>query len=100
MEPHQAVNGGNVDRVFKRNSDVISRKIADELFLVPVKGKTADMENIYALWIKRLRIRGPASARCCWISTPLRCEGVVLGWMPRSTPTRAWRVSSMTTSSP
>ena len=32
-----------------RNSNVISRKIAGELFLVPVKGKVADMENIFAL---------------------------------------------------
>jgi hypothetical protein len=49
MEPEQAVNSENFNRVFMRNSDVISRKIAGELFLVPVKGKIADMENIFAL---------------------------------------------------
>jgi len=49
MEPEQVVNSGNYNKVFIRNSDVISRKIAGELFLVPVKGKMADMENIFAL---------------------------------------------------
>jgi hypothetical protein len=49
MEREQAVNSGDVDKVFIRNGDVISRKIADEFFLIPVKGKIADMENIYAL---------------------------------------------------
>ena len=49
MEPEQVVNSGNYNKVFIRNSDVISRKIAGELFLVPVKGKVADMENIFAL---------------------------------------------------
>ncbi len=49
MEQEQVVNGGNDNKVFVRNSDVVSRKIADELFLVPVKGKMADMENIFTL---------------------------------------------------
>ena len=49
MEPEQVVNSENNNKVFMRNSDVISRKIAGELFLVPVKGKMADMENIFAL---------------------------------------------------
>ena len=49
MEPEQAVNGGEFNKVFARNSDVISRKIAGELFLVLAKGKIADMENIFAL---------------------------------------------------
>ena len=40
---------GDYRKVFIRNSDVVSRKIAGELFLVPVKGKMADMENIFAL---------------------------------------------------
>jgi len=43
------VNSGNYNKVFIRNSDVVSRKIAGELFLVPVKGKMADMENIFTL---------------------------------------------------
>jgi hypothetical protein len=49
MDLEQVVNSGNPSKVFIRNSDVISRKIAGELFLVPVKGKVADMENIFAL---------------------------------------------------
>jgi hypothetical protein len=49
MELEQAVNSGNDNKVFMRNNDVVSRKIAGELFLVPVKGKIADMENIFAL---------------------------------------------------
>jgi hypothetical protein len=43
------VNSGHFNKVFIRNSDVVSRKIAGELFLVPVKGKMADMENIFTL---------------------------------------------------
>jgi len=43
------LNSGNYNKVFIRNSDVVSRKIAGELFLVPVKGKMADMENIFTL---------------------------------------------------
>ena len=43
------MDSGNFDKVFIRNGDVISRKIAGELFLVPVKGKIADMEKIFAL---------------------------------------------------
>jgi hypothetical protein len=49
METEQGVNSGNYNKVFIRNHDVVSRKIAGELFLVPVKGKMADMENIFAL---------------------------------------------------
>ena len=49
MESEQTVNSRNLGKVFMRNSDVISRQIAGELFLVPVKGKIADMENIFAL---------------------------------------------------
>ena len=37
------------DTVFIRNQDVVARRIAGELFLVPVKGKLADMENIFTL---------------------------------------------------
>lgn len=37
------------DKIFIRNQDIVSRKIAGELFLVPVKGKLADMENIFTL---------------------------------------------------
>lgn len=36
-------------KVFKKEKSVVSRKIAGELFLVPVSGKLADMQNFYAL---------------------------------------------------
>ena len=49
MEPERALNSGNFNKVFIRNGNVVSRKIAGELFLVPIKGKIADMENIFAL---------------------------------------------------
>jgi len=37
------------DKVFIRDQDIVSRKIAGELFLVPVKGKLAHMEQIFTL---------------------------------------------------
>jgi hypothetical protein len=37
------------DKIFIRNEDIVSRRIAGELFLVPVKGKLADMEQIFTL---------------------------------------------------
>lgn len=36
-------------KIFMRNSDVVSRKIAGEFFLVPVKGKIADIESVFTL---------------------------------------------------
>jgi hypothetical protein len=36
-------------KVFKKNKDIVSRKIAGELFVVPVKGRLADMQRIFAL---------------------------------------------------
>jgi hypothetical protein len=41
--------GDMCEKIFIRNQDVVSRKIAGELFLVPVKGKLADMEQIFTL---------------------------------------------------
>jgi len=38
-----------LDKVYTRDEDVVSRKIAGELFLVPVKGKLAHMEQIFTL---------------------------------------------------
>jgi hypothetical protein len=44
-------NSGNEirNKVFQKNADIVSRKIAGELFLVPVKGKLADMQQLYTL---------------------------------------------------
>ena len=41
--------GDMCDKIFIRNQDIVSRRIAGELFLVPVKGKLADMEKIFTL---------------------------------------------------
>ena len=41
--------GDMYDKIFIRNQDIVSRRIAGELFLVPVKGKLADMEKIFTL---------------------------------------------------
>ena len=35
--------------VFRRNADVVSRKIAGEFFLVPIRGNLADMQKIFTL---------------------------------------------------
>jgi hypothetical protein len=37
------------DKIFRKNDAIVSRKIADELFLVPVKGNLADMQMIFTL---------------------------------------------------
>ncbi len=35
--------------MYRKNPDVVARKIAGELLLVPVKGKIADMQRIFTL---------------------------------------------------
>jgi len=49
MKSEHLFNGDMWDKVFIRDQDVVSRKIAGELFLVPVKGKLAHMEQIFTL---------------------------------------------------
>jgi len=36
-------------KIFKKNDNIVSRKIGDELFLVPVRGTLADMQKIFTL---------------------------------------------------
>ena len=36
-------------KVFERNKDVVSRRIAGELFLVPVSGELANMQSMFTL---------------------------------------------------
>ena len=36
-------------KVFRKNDNIVSRKIAGELFLVPIKGRLADMQRIFTL---------------------------------------------------
>ena len=43
------LDNGMWGKTFKRNDQIIVRKIADEFFLVPIKGNLADMRRIYAL---------------------------------------------------
>ena len=36
-------------KTFKKNRSIVSRRIADEMLLVPVRGHLADMERIFTL---------------------------------------------------
>ena len=38
-----------MDTVFKKSDRVVSRKIVDELILVPIRTSVADMESLYTL---------------------------------------------------
>jgi hypothetical protein len=38
-----------LDKVYSKNEDIVSRRIADEFILVPIRKKTGDMESIYTL---------------------------------------------------
>lgn len=40
---------GKPIRVYKKRDDVVSRDIAGETILVPIRGKLADMQRIFAL---------------------------------------------------
>ena len=35
--------------IFKRHPDVVRREIAGEVFLIPIKNKLADMQNVFVL---------------------------------------------------
>jgi hypothetical protein len=37
------------NKVFRKNESVVSRKIADEMLLVPVRGRLANMQRIFSL---------------------------------------------------
>jgi hypothetical protein len=36
-------------KVFQRNDNIVSRKIAEEMILVPIRGNVANMQQIYML---------------------------------------------------
>jgi len=38
-----------LDRVYKKSDSIVSRKIADEFILVPIRLNAADLQNIYSL---------------------------------------------------
>jgi hypothetical protein len=43
-------NGADLwGKVYRKSPDIVARKIAGELLLVPVRGKIADMQRIFAL---------------------------------------------------
>ena len=37
------------NKTLTKNEDIVSRRIADELIIVPIRGKLADMQRIFAL---------------------------------------------------
>jgi len=41
--------GKEVKEVYKKKSDIVYRKVAGETILVPVSGRLADMQRIFAL---------------------------------------------------
>jgi len=43
------MSGGVTERVFRKSPDIVSRKIAGETILVPVRGALADMKRIFVL---------------------------------------------------
>ncbi len=38
-----------LDRVYQKKSDIVSRNIAGQAILVPIRGKVADMQRIFML---------------------------------------------------
>ncbi len=38
-----------LERCYKRSDDIVSRKIADEVILVPIRNNVGDLESIYTL---------------------------------------------------
>ncbi len=38
-----------MNRIFKKNSNISTRSIGDELILVPIKGRLAQLQQIFAL---------------------------------------------------
>jgi len=37
------------EKIYRKNDDVVTRKIAGDLFLIPIRGRIADMQSIFAL---------------------------------------------------
>ena len=52
MGMRDAIGNAETDiwsKTFRKNADVVSRKIAGEVILVPIRGNLADMNRIFAL---------------------------------------------------
>lgn len=48
MKPDNTLNQ-IYGQMYTKNPDIVTRKIAGELFLVPIRGKMADMQQIFTL---------------------------------------------------
>ncbi|GAB4488893.1 MAG: hypothetical protein OHK006_19880 [Thermodesulfovibrionales bacterium] len=44
-----AIDAAFWDRVYSRNEDIVTRTIAGETFLIPIRNRIADMQRIFAL---------------------------------------------------
>jgi hypothetical protein len=49
MEAADKIHHDMWDKVFRKNDQLVSRKVAGDLFLVPIRGKLADMQRIFTL---------------------------------------------------
>ena len=49
MADEERLQTGPGEKVYRKNSDIVTRKIAGDLFLVPIKGKLADMQRIFSV---------------------------------------------------
>jgi hypothetical protein len=49
MEDANKIDSSMWDKIFSKNEQIVSRKIAGELLLVPIRGKLADMQQIFTL---------------------------------------------------
>jgi hypothetical protein len=49
MEAADKIHAYMWDKIFRKNEQIVSRNIAGELFLVPIRGKLADMQQIFTL---------------------------------------------------
>lgn len=49
MNRQQASDGESWERVLKKRDEVVSREIAGETILVPIRGKLVDMERIFSV---------------------------------------------------
>lgn len=49
VEPVENLGGNMQRKVYRKNVDVVTRRIGNELFLVPIKGNIADMQRIFTL---------------------------------------------------
>ena len=37
------------EKVYKKNKEIVTRQIGGDLFIIPIRGKVADMQRIFAL---------------------------------------------------